>query len=166
MHTGRGVRFFKQKANSFSRNSTDKHRSKRHGALGALAGGERRGGKWAELCRALLPDPQHSGLTCGIHYGSVVFVLICGPLIRFYRVCLICLTQLFNSGQYPCQVQSPALRDSTRAGCGWTMTSGRGGLHTVFCVTEEVLSAAPAALHHLDLRSGGELTHHRAFLKN
>lgn len=92
------MRLLKQMAHPFSRKSPDKHRSKRRRALRALAGGEHGGGKWEELRRAFLPDPLHSGLTCVIHYGSVVFVLISGPLIRFYHVCLICLTQLFNSG--------------------------------------------------------------------
>lgn len=109
------MRLLKQTAYPFGPKSPDKHRSKRRGALGALAGRERGGGKWEELRRAFLPDPTHSGLTCGIHYGSVVFVLISGPLIRFYHVCLICLTQLFNSGQYCCRVESPVLRDSTLA---------------------------------------------------
>lgn len=47
--------------------------------------------------------------------------------------------------QYSYQVESPVLRDSTRVG---------GGSHAVFCVTEEVLSAALAAIHHLDPRAG------------
>lgn len=50
--------------------------------------------------------------------------------------------------QYSYQVESPVLRDSTRVG------GGREGSHAVFCVTEEVLSAALAAIRHLDPRAG------------
>lgn len=54
--------------------------------------------------------------------------------------------------QYSYQVESPALRDS---GDGVVFGVGGWGGHNVFSVTEEALSAALAAIRHLDPRTGG-----------
>lgn len=49
-------------------------------------------------------------------------------LIRFYHVCLICLTELFTFDQYSYQIVSPVFCSKERDS------------KTVVCVTQEVLS--------------------------